>query len=61
MSDTKADAWYHAFVSMAYFLPLLGAFLADALIGKYWTILSLSIVYCLGHFTLAINDTRVGP
>jgi POT family proton-dependent oligopeptide transporter len=60
LTDAKADAWYHTFVSFAYALPLVGAFLADALIGKYWTIFSLSIVYCLGHFTLAINDTRLG-
>ncbi|HEX4264989.1 MAG TPA: POT family MFS transporter [Verrucomicrobiae bacterium] len=56
----QADAWYHTFVSCAYFLPILGAFLADAILGKYRTILYLSIVYCLGHFTLAINDTRAG-
>jgi len=43
-----------------YFLPLLGAFLADAILGKYRTILYLSIVYCFGHFVLAINDTRIG-
>jgi proton-dependent oligopeptide transporter, POT family len=60
LTDTQADAWYHSFVSLAYFLPVLGAFLADALIGKYRTILYLSIVYCLGHFTLALNDTRFG-
>jgi len=60
LTGTKADAWYHLFVSLAYFLPVLGAFLADALIGKYRTILYLSIVYCFGHFTLALNDTRAG-
>jgi proton-dependent oligopeptide transporter, POT family len=60
LNETKADAWYHSFVSLTYFLPVLGAFLADAMLGKYRTILSLSIVYCLGHFTLAINDTRAG-
>jgi POT family proton-dependent oligopeptide transporter len=38
----------------------LGAFLADALFGKYWTVLIVSIVYCFGHFTLAMNDTRLG-
>ncbi len=60
MDDAQADGWYHLFVSCAYFLPVLGAFLADAIIGKYRTILILSIVYCFGHFTLAINDTRAG-
>lgn len=60
MTDAQADAWYHTFVSAAYILPILGALLADALLGKYLVILSLSIVYCFGHFTLAMNDTRLG-
>jgi len=60
MTDAQADAWYHTFVSAAYILPILGAFLADALFGKYLVILLLSIVYCFGHFTLAMNDTRLG-
>jgi POT family proton-dependent oligopeptide transporter len=38
----------------------MGAFLADAVLGKYRTIFYLSIVYCFGHFALAMNDTRIG-
>ena len=60
MTDAQADAWYHTFVSLTYGLCILGAFLADAVIGKYLTILILSIVYCFGHFALALNDTRLG-
>lgn len=60
MTKDQADAWYHAFVSAAYFLPLLGAILSDAIIGKFWTIMSLSVVYCFGHLTLAIDHTRLG-
>ena len=60
MTAAQAEAWYHTFTSFAYILPVLGAFLADAILGKYRTILILSIVYCFGHFTLAINDTRLG-
>src|SRR5438105_568609 len=60
LSDKQAEAWYHTFVSAVYFLPLAGAFLADAILGKYRTILFLSIVYCFGHFVLAMNDTRIG-
>src|SRR6202162_3344744 len=36
------------------------AILSDGLLGKYRTIRSLSVVYCLGHLALAINDTRMG-
>src|SRR5207249_5943559 len=60
MSEAQADAWYHTFVSCLYFLPLLGAFLGDAVLGKYRTILFLSIVYCFGHLALAIGHTRLG-
>jgi len=60
MSETEANGWYHMFVTAVYGLPLLGAVLADAVLGKYRTIFWLSIVYCFGHFTLAINDTRMG-
>src|SRR3989442_4385523 len=60
MRPEEAQGWYHTFVFFVYFLPLIGAFLADAVLGKYRTILILSIVYCFGHFVLAINDTRVG-
>ncbi|MGD0573400.1 MAG: POT family MFS transporter [Sedimentisphaerales bacterium] len=60
MTDAQADAWYHTFVSAIYFLPILGAFLADAVFGKYLIVLILSVVYCFGHFALAMNDTRLG-
>jgi POT family proton-dependent oligopeptide transporter len=60
MSGTQADAWYHFFVGILYVLSLMGAFLADAVIGKYKTILFLSIVYCFGHLALSLNHTRWG-
>jgi POT family proton-dependent oligopeptide transporter len=60
MSDAQAEQWYHTFVSAVYFLPIIGAILADAVFGKYRVIFWLSIVYCFGHFVLAMNDTRMG-
>lgn len=60
MSDTDAKFWVHVFVMAAYFTPLLGAFVADWLFGKYRTILYLSILYCFGHLALAVNESRVG-
>jgi POT family proton-dependent oligopeptide transporter len=60
MTGTQADAWYHTFVFSVYFLPIIGAFLGDAILGKYHTILYLSIVYCFGHLALALNHTRIG-
>ncbi len=60
MDKNVAQGWVHQFVSAVYFTPFLGAFLSDGFLGKYRTIFYLSIVYCFGHFALAINDTRLG-
>ena len=60
MNKEDATYWYHLFTSAVYFTPLLGAVIADAFFGKYKTILALSIVYCLGHLTLAMDETRLG-
>lgn len=53
ISDAAANEYYHQFVAATYFFPVMGSFLSDVLIGKYNTILWLSIVYCLGHLALA--------
>ncbi len=60
MTDEQAKTWFHGFVTAVYFFPILGAIISDAFLGKYRTIIALSIVYCLGHLTLAIDDTRAG-
>ena len=60
LSNTDAEGWYHVFVSAVYYLPILGAILADAILGKYRTILCLSLVYCLGSVVLAADSTRLG-
>ena len=56
----KATSVYHLFAAACYLLPLLGAFISDRLLGKYKTIIYLSIVYCIGHLVLAIWETEVG-
>ena len=60
MSPNEATYWYHMFTSAVYYTPIFGAILSDAFFGKYRTILALSIVYCLGHFALALDETRLG-
>jgi len=52
--NKEAEAWVHLFVGSAYLFPILGGLLSDAFLGKYRTILILSIVYCLGHACLAL-------
>ena len=60
MSEEQAKGWYHLFVSAVYFTPLFGALISDTVLGKFRTIITLSLVYCLGHFALALDDTRLG-
>ncbi len=60
MTPNEAKGYFHLFVSITYFTPFIGALIADGILGKYRTILLLSLVYCLGHFCLALDDTRTG-
>ncbi len=60
MSEEETKGYFHLFVSAVYMTPLLGALLADGFLGKYRTIIGLSLVYCAGHFALAMDDTRIG-
>ena len=60
MSPTEATYYYHLFTSVVYYTPFFGSLISDTFLGKYRTILALSIVYCLGHFALAIDETRLG-
>lgn len=60
MSDAEATKWISLFAMANYFFPILGAVLADGFLGKYRTILYLSLMYCLGHGTLALMDVNLG-
>jgi POT family proton-dependent oligopeptide transporter len=54
-ADT-ATSIIHLFVFVNYFMPLFGAWLSDKLIGRYNTILWVSLVYCAGNAVLACSD-----
>lgn len=56
MDDDSATAVYHAFNMLCYFSPLFGAMLADSLLGKYKTILYVSIIYAIGNVTVAVTS-----
>ncbi len=56
MSQSDARESVAWFVAGAYFFPVFGALLADVFLGKYRTIILLSLVYCLGHAALACID-----
>ncbi|WP_295655518.1 MFS transporter [uncultured Mucilaginibacter sp.] len=58
-AEAHANASTHFFVTLAYTLPFVGGLMADWFTGKYRLILSLSLVYCMGHLFLALFDTNL--
>jgi POT family proton-dependent oligopeptide transporter len=55
-SEQNGASIYSSFKMAAYFLPLMGGFLSDRYIGKYWGIVGFSVPYVLGHFILGIEN-----
>lgn len=56
--QAAAKEIFHVFVMGVYFFPLLGGWLSDRFLGKYRTILWLSLVYCAGQALLAFSVTN---
>ncbi len=55
-SPDAATSIIHTFVFAVYFMPLFGAWLSDRIVGRYHTILWVSLFYCAGHGVLACSD-----
>jgi POT family proton-dependent oligopeptide transporter len=56
MSTQTAGPAYSGFKAACYLLPLLGGYIADRWLGRYWTIVGFSVPYVLGHFILGIPN-----
>lgn len=56
-AESESTQTYHLFVGAVYAFPIIGAILADRVLGKYRTIFWLSLVYCAGHACLAIFES----
>ncbi|XP_036449452.1 solute carrier family 15 member 2 [Colossoma macropomum] len=50
-----STAVYHAFSGLCYFTPIIGAIIADSWLGKFKTIIYLSIVYVIGHVIKSVG------
>ncbi|XP_026701442.1 solute carrier family 15 member 1 [Athene cunicularia] len=55
-NDNLSTAIYHTFVALCYLTPILGALIADSWLGKFKTIVSLSIVYTIGQAVMSVSS-----
>jgi proton-dependent oligopeptide transporter, POT family len=55
IADAKSNELVHLFVTLAYFMPLVGGIMADWFFGKYKVIFFISIVYAIGNLILALS------
>ncbi|KAG1941263.1 solute carrier family 15 member 1 [Pimephales promelas] len=53
--DDLATSVYHAFVALCYLTPIMGAIIADSWLGKFRTIIYLSVVYAVGQVVMAVS------
>ncbi|NWX43396.1 S15A1 protein, partial [Steatornis caripensis] len=54
--DNLSTAIYHTFVALCYLTPILGALIADSWLGKFKTIVSLSVVYTIGQAIMSVSS-----
>jgi len=59
LSEDTSTVIYHSFAMLCYFTPIFGAMIADQLLGRFKTIVYISMLYVLGHLikTLAAIPT----
>jgi POT family proton-dependent oligopeptide transporter len=56
LGQANAATFMSFFIAACYMLPLIGGWVADRFIGKYWTIVGFSIPYIMGHLILGIEE-----
>jgi len=59
IAEAKSNEMVHLFVTLAYFMPLVGGIMADWFFGKYKVILYVSIVYAIGNLVLALSTHNI--
>jgi proton-dependent oligopeptide transporter, POT family len=60
IAEARSNEQVHLFVTLAYFMPLVGGIAADWFFGKYKVIFFVSIVYALGNLILALSTHNLG-
>ncbi|XP_060840474.1 peptide transporter family 1-like [Rhopalosiphum padi] len=57
--EDESTIIYHMAVFMAYFSPLFGAILSDSFLGKFKTIVYLSLIYAIGNLVITGSSLAV--
>lgn len=57
-SEKDATVLYHIFYALCYFVPIIGAILADSFYGRYRTIRAFSFVYLAGNVLLYLGAVQ---
>lgn len=63
-TEDDATLLYHGFTMMVYFMCIFGGILSDVWLGKFKTILYLSIIYSIGSILVAVSsipDLNLSP
>ncbi len=55
-AEVRATQVTHLFMAGVYLFPMIGAILADRLLGKYNVILWVSLVYCIGQGLMSVGS-----
>ena len=56
MDEDDATAVYHTFMVLGFLTAILGAIVADVFLGRYKTILIMSLIYSIGTIILAVTS-----
>lgn len=59
VAEARSNEIVHLFVTLAYFMPLIGGIIADWFFGKYKVILYVSIFYAFGNLLLAFYTHNI--
>jgi len=59
VSEADATTYTALFLAACYFFPLVGGWIADNYIGRYWTIVLFSIPYVFAQFIVGIENRFV--
>jgi POT family proton-dependent oligopeptide transporter len=57
LGEANSATYMSFFIAACYFLPLVGGYVADNFLGKYWTIVGFSVPYVIGQLLVGFEST----